>query len=492
MKPASWELSTPDWTAVDALAAGRRLVADSRLVEAGDVFLASPGVQSDGRQYIDVAVARGAAAVLWEPEGFVWPAHVSVPNLAVPGLTALTGIVLGHVLGNPGEQLWTVGVTGTNGKTSTAHWLAQAFTALGKPTALLGTLGYGLLDQLEEPTHTTPPALAMQPLLRKFVDAGATHLAMEVSSHALEQGRAHGVCFDVALFTNLTLDHLDYHGTMAAYGEAKARLFQWEGLKAAVINADDAFGAELLKRGGSARFVGYGLEQGDIRATSLQLGIDGVRMEVDTPWGKGLIQSSLIGRFNAYNLLGCLGVLLVSDVPLDIACATLSSIRSAVGRMDRLGGGNQPLVVVDYAHTPDALEKALETLRETLAGEQKLLCVFGCGGDRDRSKRPVMGELACRLADQAFVTSDNPRTEQPDAIIADILAGVPADVSPHVNADRAEAIAAAIAAARAGDIVLIAGKGHEAYQDVAGVKRHFSDHEETIKALKIWAEVHHV
>ncbi|WP_374537842.1 UDP-N-acetylmuramoyl-L-alanyl-D-glutamate--2,6-diaminopimelate ligase [Chitinimonas taiwanensis] len=493
MKPVSWTLPPLDWSAIDAIAAGRRIVADSRRVSPGDAFLAFRGEYSDGRAHIGNAIAAGAGCVLWESDDFSWQPAWQVPNLGIPALRAQAGIVSAHLLGNPSQDMWCVGITGTNGKTSCAHWLSQAFTLLGQRPVMLGTLGYGFLDALEEASHTTPDAVRVQNLLAQYRAAGASHLSMEVSSHGLEQARAHGVAFDVAVLTNLTRDHLDYHGDMASYGAAKRKLFDWEGLSAAVINADDAYGAELLSQLPAELALGYGLENGALRATSLISDLSGMQLQISSPWGEATLRSPLLGRFNAYNLLACLGVLLKSGVALDTACAVLGQIESAKGRMQRLGGGAKPLVVVDYAHTPDALEKALATLREVMPSRRRLYCVFGCGGDRDRGKRPLMGRIACQLANTVIITNDNPRTEDPRQIIRDILDGVDgaaAEQGQHgdysVQSDRAAAIRSAIELAEPGDVVLIAGKGHEEYQDANGVKAPFSDVATAEAALAHW------
>ncbi|QDQ26740.1 UDP-N-acetylmuramoyl-L-alanyl-D-glutamate--2,6-diaminopimelate ligase [Chitinimonas arctica] len=493
MKPSAWELPLLDWNAIDAIAAGRRLVADSRRIQPGDIFLAYRGDTSDGRRHIAAAIAAGAGAVLWEAEDYAWVEDPGFPNLAIPQLRAQTGLIASHLLGDPSRAMACVAVTGTNGKTSCAHWLAQAFILLGGKPALIGTLGYGLLGQLGDASHTTPEAAQLQALIAEFKAAGASHLCMEVSSHALDQGRAHGVAFDVAVFTNLSRDHLDYHGSMAAYAEAKQKLFDWEGLRAAVINADDAFGAELLRTLPAGLALGYGLEAGELRAVEIQTSLAGIRMRINSPWGDAELNSPLLGRFNASNLLACLGVLLRLDVPMNDAVAVLGRIESAKGRMQRLGGGDKPLVVVDYAHTPDALEKALSTLREAMPARRRLFCVFGCGGDRDRGKRPLMGRVACMLANTVIITNDNPRTEEPRRIISDILDGVDGADAEHqhlgdysVQSDRAAAIALAVELAEIGDVVLIAGKGHEEYQDANGVKMPFSDEQQATAALAAW------
>ena len=355
--------------------------------------------------------------------------------------------------------------------------------------AIIGTVGNGFFGALQATTHTTPDPVAVQTLIRQFKQQGARSIAMEVSSHGLAQYRVNGVPFHTAVFTNLTRDHLDYHGSMAEYGATKARLFYWQGLQNAIINSDDAFGAalaaELKRNQGSLKTYTYGFnDQADIRITHFTASHQGMSISLATPWGNGSAQTQLLGRFNAQNFAAALGALCATGYDFQAALAALSRIRPATGRMDCIIQSNKPLVVVDYAHTPDALEKALTTLREIRQPESQLWCVFGCGGDRDRGKRPLMGAIASQFADRVVVTSDNPRTESPQAIIADILPAVPHPAL--VQADRKAAIEQTIAQAQAQDIVLIAGKGHETYQDVQGVKHHFSDFEVAQDALGQW------
>jgi UDP-N-acetylmuramoyl-L-alanyl-D-glutamate--2,6-diaminopimelate ligase len=387
-----------------------------------------------------------------------------------------------------------VGVTGTNGKTTCSQWIAQALSRAGRRCAVIGTLGQGFRAPLAPLANTTPDALWLHAQLAEFARRGARAVAMEVSSIGLDQDRVAGVEFDVALFTNLTRDHLEYHRTMRRYREAKAKLLAWETLRHAVINLDDAFGVELARRcrRPGLEVIGYGFGEmrgaarpagARVSGSNLVTGARGVSFNVATPWGAARVQSTALGRHNASNLLGTLAVLLASGLALKKAVAALSALAPVPGRLQRFGGGRKPLVVVDYAHTPDALEHALTTLRDVLASRQssavsgqssRLFCVFGCGGDRDRGKRPLMGRVAAQLADRAIVTSDNPRSEDPHEIIADILAGVRrAEVA--VDADRRDAILRAVAEARGGDIVLVAGKGHEAYQEIGGVRHPFSD-----------------
>jgi len=464
----------------------RHLVTDSRTVQPGDVFLAYPGGRFDGRQFIAQSIERGAAAVLWEADDFAWRTEWRVPNLAVAGLREQAGAIAAHIYGQPSRELWMAGVTGTNGKTSCSHWIAQSLQRCGRPTAVIGTLGNGFPDALDAATHTTPDAVSLQQQLRRYRDAGAQAVAMEVSSHALDQGRVNGTKFDTALFTNLTRDHLDYHGDMESYGAAKAKLFRWPGLANAVINLDDSFGRKLALglRGASTRVLGYGIGQGEIAGHRIDLSTRGLRLEIRTPWGEAELSSRLIGGFNVSNLLGTLGVLLTADLKLDDAVAALALVAPVAGRLEMIREPGHPLVVVDYAHTPDALEKVLETLREIVGRDRgaRLICVFGCGGDRDPGKRPIMGEVATRLADLAIVTSDNPRSEDPRAIIDQVVAG--AHANHEIEVDRAGAIARAIAEAREGDVVLVAGKGHETYQEVDGARLPFSDTEVARKALR--------
>ena len=468
----------------------RRISTDSRRIEPGVAFAAYPGTHVDGRNFVPEAIARGASAVLWESEGFAWDRAWQVPHLPIEGLQARLGAIADFIYGSPSQALWMIGVTGTNGKTSCAHWIGQALDACGRRAAILGTLGNGLAGGLAPATHTTPDAPALHELLQQFKAAGATSVAMEVSSHGLDQGRVSGIKFDVALFTNLTRDHLDYHGTMAAYGQAKAKLFAWPGLRTAVINADDPFGQSLIDdaRARGSRLLTYGLAAADIAATDIAMARDGIALAVNTPWGKAEFTSPMVGTFNAQNLLGVLGVLLASEVPLAAAAAALSRLQPPAGRMQRLGGGAQPLVIVDYAHTPDALEKVLTALRPAVSAAHELICVFGCGGDRDAGKRPEMGHIAARFADRVVVTSDNPRTEDPVAIANAVARGVRDEGNRRwaIEVDRSDAIRRAIAAAKPGDVVLIAGKGHETVQERDGVRTPFSDVAHATAALSAW------
>ncbi|SCK10929.1 UDP-N-acetylmuramoyl-L-alanyl-D-glutamate--2,6-diaminopimelate ligase [Vogesella sp. LIG4] len=492
MKTTLIDLPTWDPAVLQGLGvAVSRVETDSRRVLPGDLFLACRGEFTDGRDFIAAALEKGAAAVLWDDaDGFAWNPAWQVPNLPVANLRANAGIVAAHIYGQPSRDMAVIGITGTNGKTSISHWLAQAYALLGEKAALIGTVGNGFYGELTQTTHTTPDPITVQQKLAEYRRQGASVVSMEVSSHGLDQFRVNGVAFRTAVFTNLTRDHLDYHGSMEQYGASKAKLFHWEGLQHAVINADDAFGRTLAAGIDSSktRVISYGLEQGDVRPLSLAANLDGLQLTVTTPWGDAEIKSPLLGRFNAANMLACLAVLCANGVALEAAARVLGKIQPARGRMQRIGSSLEPLVVVDYAHTPDALDKALATLAEIRPAGGKLFCVFGCGGDRDTGKRPIMGGIAERIADVAVVTSDNPRSEDPQAIINGILAGMQAP--GHVEIDRAAAIHWAVLQARVGDVILIAGKGHEEYQDIAGVKHPFSDFRVAEDALTAWGAAH--
>jgi UDP-N-acetylmuramoyl-L-alanyl-D-glutamate--2,6-diaminopimelate ligase len=465
--------------------AASNITADSRQVGPGSLFLAYAGERLDGRDFIEQAIQQGAAAVVWESKGFHWNAKWQIPNLPVLNLREQRGQIADSFYGHPSEKLWMIGVTGTNGKTSCSHWLAQAMNQVGRKTALVCTLGNGFPGALSEAINTTPDPILLHGMLADYLQQGAKSVAMEVSSHGLEQGRVSGMHFDVAVFTNLSRDHLDYHGDMASYAAAKRKLFEWEGLSCSVLNMDDAFGAKVAAELGAEDkpVLTYGFaEQAMVRGVNLELNAQGLSMQVLTPKGEATVKAALLGRFNAYNLLAVLATLLSSDVPLFDAVAAVSNLKSVAGRMQQLGGGELPLVVIDYAHTPDALEKVLLALREQSAG--KLICMFGCGGNRDQGKRPLMGEVAARLADKVIVTTDNPRDEAPEEIMQAIASGMHGTYELELN--RATAIANAIKQAEPGDIVLLAGKGHEDYQEIAGVKHPFSDEQEAAKALREW------
>lgn len=464
--------------AIDALGVKYNGVAiDSRKVKPGDLFIAYPGATTDGRSFIPQALAAGAVMVAWDPSGFEWNPEWNVANAPVVDLRLCVGVIAEHFFKQPSRHLWVTGVTGTNGKTSCTQWLGQALTHAGKKCAVIGTLGSAMIGDsgVSAALNTTPDPVSLHAFLAQVRARGASAVAMEVSSHGIEQGRVNGVDFDVAMFTNLSRDHLDYHGDMNAYGDVKARLFDWPGLKHAVVNLDDEFGARLAARIDRSRtnVVGYGLGKGEISGHKLDLSTRGLKLEISTPWGAAQVRSSVLGAFNAHNILGVLGVLVCSDVPLEDAVEAVGELEPVPGRMQTIRKEGFPLVVVDYSHTPDALQKALESLRALLEPGARLHCVFGAGGDRDPGKRPQMGEVVTRLADECVVTSDNPRSEDPRSIIDDIIAG--AHPRYRVEPDRAAAIYDAISRAGANDVVLIAGKGHETYQEILGKRLPFSD-----------------
>ncbi|HEY0309568.1 MAG TPA: UDP-N-acetylmuramoyl-L-alanyl-D-glutamate--2,6-diaminopimelate ligase, partial [Luteimonas sp.] len=433
------------------------------------------GFGTHGLRFVEQARASGAATILYDPDA---TDGLPVPGdgIAVPGLRARMGAMADQFHGRPSRAMTMIGVTGTSGKTSTVQLLAQALEALGLRTGTIGTLGAGLHGEVRATGFTTPLVLRMHDLLARLRDAGARAVAMEVSSHALDQGRVDAVHYDVAVFTNLTRDHRDYHGDMASYGAAKAKLFVREGLHAAVINLDDAFGRELIgSLPAGVRALGTSAQgaQCDVRAENVVLGGDGIAFDLVLGDQRRSVRSPLLGRFNIDNLLAVAGVLHALGHDADAIAAVLPRLQPIPGRMNRLGGGAAPLVVVDYSHKPDALRQALESLRGHLEGQ--LVCVFGCGGERDRGKRPQMAAIAEEAAGLVIVTDDNPRGEDGDAIVAGIVAGFRDPAAAIVERDRRRAIERAIGAAKPGDIVLIAGKGHETYQEVAGVKHPFDD-----------------
>ena len=458
------------------------LALDSRAVTPGAVFCAVRGHSGHGLDHVQQAIGRGASAVLWEPPAAA--PLLPVPAIPIERLGRQVSQLASRLYGIPSHALAVLGVTGTDGKTSCTHFLAQALSEPGRPAGLLGTLGYGLWGgPFESASHTTPDAIGVQQRLAAFVEAGVRHAAMEVSSHALDQGRVEAVHYACAILTHLSRDHLDYHGTAAAYAAAKMRLFAELDIGAAVLNLDDAFGRSLCTVA-RAPIHGYGLDvldteglAGWVQGSEPVCDTDGLRLSVHTHLGAAELASTLLGRFNAQNLLACLAALLALGMPLDEAVGRLARSRTVPGRMERFGGGaDRPLAVVDYAHTPNALQSVLTALRAHTAG--RLYCVFGCGGDRDAGKRPLMGAAAERLADRVILTSDNPRSEDPLAILADIRAGCAEPARVQVEPERAAAIRQALAAARPGDVVLIAGKGHEDYQIIGSERRVYSDRAE--------------
>ena len=454
-----------------------RLTSDSRRVAPGAAFFAWPGEAADGRRYVAQAIDRGCAAVVWERDGYAWDAARKVPNAGVKDLRSQAGFLAHDFYGRPSESLWVCGVTGTNGKTSCANWLAHLFSLKKIKAGVIGTLGSGFPGLLAENPNTTPDALELHRLLAEFKSAGAGAVAMEVSSHGLDQGRVNGVAFDCALFTNLTHDHLDYHGTLTAYAEAKARLFDAPGLGAAVLNLDDPFGAQLAKRleARGVRTIGYSLSGIPASEFISASSLEGQKARINSSWGSAEVTIPQLGRFNVANALGVLGCLVAKGISFEEGVKLLEALPQVAGRMQQIG--DRPLVVVDYAHTPDALDKVLSALKPVAqARGGRLVAVFGAGGGRDKAKRPVMGSVAAARADRVVLTSDNPRGEDPQAIVESIRDGI-GNVSSDcvVELDRAKAIDSAIASADAADVVLIAGKGHEGFQEIAGRRLPFSD-----------------
>lgn len=469
---------------------------DSRSTRSGDLFFACSGYQQHGLAFVHQAVAAGAVLVLAEPTAD-WPLQqihalareLALPVISVPGLSAKVSAIAARFQAQPALGMRMLGITGTNGKTSVSQYIAQALPASWH-CAVMGTTGNGFPGKLQAATHTTPDAISAQALLADLKQAGARSVAMEVSSHALDQRRVESVPFHTAVFTNLSRDHLDYHGSMDAYAAAKTRLFSWPGLELAVINTDDELGQQLAAElKGNIRLIACGRAKDTstksdeyIQLIESAIVHQNLNIGLDTSWGKAEIHSHLMGSFNADNLLLVLGVLLGWNVPLAEAIERLMHVQPVAGRMQCFGGEVQPLVVVDYAHTPDALEKVLETAREHARG--KLVCVFGCGGDRDQGKRSLMGALAEQLADEVIITDDNPRHEASDSIIAQIIGGMVDRHSATVIPNRALAIRTAVQNAAAGDVVVVAGKGHEDYQQIGDLKHPFNDADEVAAALQ--------
>ena len=469
---------------------------DSRAARPGALFLACRGHGRHGAEFVGEALARGARAVLYEPapgaleliEAGVGAAKrgggaADLFVAPVPQLSRHAGIIADRFFGEPSQAVTVAGITGTNGKTTCAWLLAQALGRCNRPAAYMGTIGVGFPGALAATEHTTSDAVTVHRRLAAVRALGAEVVSMEVSSHALDQHRVGGVRFHTAAFTNLTRDHLDYHGTMEAYADAKARLFAWPGLALRVINVDDEFGAQLAGQSSAAPLVvttragARPVVSPDARVVSavrVEAAVSGLRLEVDSSWGSAKLNVPLIGEFNADNALTVLAVLLAWGIPLAEAAAALESCRAAPGRMEAFGGREAaPLAIVDYAHTPDALAKALRAARRHCRGSLRV--IFGCGGDRDPGKRPMMGRIAAELADELVVTDDNPRGEPPERIMADILAGIPRGAAARVEHDRALAIRTTLARSGPQDVVLIAGKGHEEYQIYGSQRRPFSD-----------------
>jgi UDP-N-acetylmuramoyl-L-alanyl-D-glutamate--2,6-diaminopimelate ligase len=472
------------------------LCLDSRNIKPGDVFFAMPGFAQDGREYIAQAFAKGAVAVLAEADvEHAFPITEDQRVVLVANLSRQLSEISGRFFGEPSEQMALIGVTGTNGKTTCSQLLAQLFSLLDRPAGIVGTLGCGVVTAgksvLKDTGMTTPDAIAIQALLAGYVDDGIDRVVMEVSSHSLDQSRVKALAFHTAVFTNLSRDHLDYHGDLVSYAGAKKQLFAMPGLMNAVINIDDPIGAEIAtKLPPSVSLCGYSLlnSNASIYADDVILSASGVFASIHTPWGSGELRSQLLGRFNLQNLLAVIGSACLQGLALDEVLKVVPRLQSVPGRMELflpgidLGSDSGPKVVVDFAHTPDALKSVLGTLREHCDG--RLWCVFGCGGDRDRGKRPQMGGIASQLSDRIVVTSDNPRTENSKGIIEEICSGISSNSDYEIVEDREEAIHFAIQSAADKDIVLIAGKGHESYQLIGAKSLPFSDQAQVRLALR--------
>ncbi len=458
---------------------------DSRLVRPGDLFVAVPGEQHDGRHFIEQAVANGAVAVVAEPPVDAYIDDVSVPVLEQVELSQDVGVLAAKFYGEPSRSLHMVGITGTNGKTTTSWLAAQLARAAGSRCGVIGTLGATIDNEIAEANNTTPDAISLQKQLANWKEEGVTAVCMEVSSHALVQGRVNGVAFETAVFTNLSHDHLDYHGNMAAYGRAKLQLFMTEGLTHAIVNLDDDYSVQLLKVVKSdvaiTTYSATGNPAADVVISGALYHSAGVSAHIDSPWGNGEIQSPLMGDFNLANLAAALCAVAIMGGDFKALLTAVVDLEAVPGRMQLIPNTLDVQVIVDYAHTPDALKQVLLALKTHVSG--RLITVFGCGGDRDNTKRAIMGRVGCEFSDSCIVTSDNPRSEDPMAILRDIESGCFGNYQFQV--DRAEAIASAIAEAMPGDCVLIAGKGHEDYQIIGTERLHFSDEEQAVAALAL-------
>lgn len=472
----------------------RGLRQDSRDVQSGELFVALFGKNHDARDYIDIAVSRGAVVVLAEAGG-EWQGcrYVNgVPVISVDGLRTVIGELAARFYNMPSCKLPVIGVTGTNGKTSCTQFIAQILNGLQQSCGVIGTLGYGLYPELEDTGYTTPDAISLQSALADIVNRHASYLAMEVSSQGLHQHRLNGVRFNSAVFTNLTRDHLDYHGTMSSYAESKRRLFEYNDLRIGIVNADDSYAAMMLNalpRQAQSFTYSLGSRRADVYAERLEFLSDGFSASVHTPWGEADVNGRLLGAFNFSNVLAAITSVMTLPEAFELkdVMAQVAELKPVNGRMELIGNSAGVSVVVDYAHSPDGLRCALEAVRQHTTGN--IWCIFGCGGNRDQGKRPLMAEVADKLADHVIVTDDNPRNENADDIVRQIMHGFSDRSVVHVERDRAFAIERAVTMAAPGDLVLIAGKGHESYQDVAGQRMAFSDTAQARLALQKRAQI---
>ena len=467
----------------------------SKTVSDGEIFFALAGYKQHGLNFAADAINQGACAVLWEDESgrddIVMLDSLSkhVPLIPVTNLKQKVGVIAERFLGEPSKRLFIVGVTGTNGKTSCSQFIARALSK-DERSCVVGTLGNGVIDQLQTTEHTTPDAISLHKMLAEFEAQGAENVIMEVSSHGLSQGRVAGVRFDMAIFTNLSRDHLDYHGDMESYGNAKKLLFGSSDLKKVIVNVDDEFGREIadsIKEG--VEVIRYGIEnqrEANVRASKIRTDSSGLHFDVITPWGSAIVSSKLLGRFNVSNLLAVFSTLLAKGVRFEDAVNRVSELKSIPGRMELIpGNGYTANFVVDYAHTPDALAKALQSLRQHIDRKKggRLWCVFGCGGDRDQGKRGEMGEIAEQFADHVVITDDNPRTEAASHIVSQILEGILKQQDVLVIHDRKLAIKHALTHSASSDVVLVAGKGHEAYQIIGQERLQYEGDARVVQAL---------
>ena len=474
------------------------LTLDSRNVSEGCLFVALQGTQLHGLDFAIKAEKQGAAAIIWErSDGMQVSPELTVPTIAIDNLSQQLGAIAGRYYDNPSHDLNMIGITGTDGKTSVSHFLAQAINYINgnDSCSVIGTLGIGRPDHLRVATHTTPDVITVHSILQQEKQDGISTVAMEVSSHALDQGRVNAVQFDTAVLTNLTRDHLDYHGTVEAYAAAKEKLFHWPELKNIVVNLDDAMGLRLARElaDSDVRVIGYGVNKPmhlpkkieTILSTKASFDYRGIVADIVTPVGESTLIAPILGKFNLSNLLAVLAVLIIKNTKLDDALKQIQSVSTVPGRMERVVARNDSssvLVVVDYAHTPGAMEQALLAVREH--SQRNLICIFGCGGDRDTGKRPLMAEVAERLANRVIVTDDNPRSESAIGIFSDIEKGFKDLSAITFEHDRQKAIELAINEAQAGDVVLIAGKGHETVQIVKNEKIPFDDRIEAANYLE--------
>lgn len=468
---------------------------DSRQVEPGCLFIASSPPLGDGTPFIEQAIEQGAVAVIQQSEGAKASIDTqhrdngkSIKYVKIPEIASKIGEIAAIFHEDPSGRVPVIGITGTNGKTTVSFLVAHAIEALGQPTGILGTVGYGFPDQLKKASLTTPMPTTLQALLAEQVEQGAKTIAMEVSSHSLDQHRVAGIQFEMAVFTNLSRDHLDYHGDMASYAKAKRRLLVWPGLKHRLINADDEYGQAFIDEFKDtdntwvyATDPNYDSHLPTIKPLQVTYQETGIEADIVTPWGTGKLSSSLLGAFNLSNLLAVVGVLGIQGYALEQILAIVPQLAAAPGRMQLVYQASLPRVIIDYSHTPAALEAALIATRQHYRA--RIFCIFGCGGNRDAGKRPMMGEIATRLSDHAIITNDNPRHESPEQIAEDIIAGISKGSDYHVELDRRAAIAYAIQQANMNDVILIAGKGHEDYQQVNDHFHHFSDYETVLEML---------